>query len=222
MSDNEKFLFDTVFNKEGDIVRASEPKRQKRSFTPDEVEEIRQAAHAEGMASAEAEAVRQSAAALEQLAQTLGAITATAQQEIDRIQADAAQLALMIAQKLAGNALNEQPEHAIEALIVHCLQALPSEPHMVVRVDDTLSDGIRARLDPLVKRTGFEGKIMVFGEPERTRADCRIEWTDGGIERDFATAATAIEAAIERFITATGEPQGDLFQNGDPTAQPAA
>jgi hypothetical protein len=35
-----------------------------------------------------------------------------------------------------------------------------------------------------VHEKGFEGRLVILGEPEIVRGDCHIEWADGGILRD--------------------------------------
>ena len=42
----------------------------------------------------------------------------------------------------------------------------------------------------------------MLGEPGIARGDCRIEWADGGVNRDTAAADAAIGEAVARYISA--------------------
>ena len=48
----------------------------------------------------------------------------------------------------------------------------------------------------------FEGRLVVLAEPDIALGDCRIEWADGGINRDSAAADAAIGAAVAGYIGA--------------------
>ena len=43
---------------------------------------------------------------------------------------------------------------------------------------------------------------MVLAAPDIATGDCRIEWADGGITRDSAATAAAIEEAVGRYVEA--------------------
>jgi flagellar assembly protein FliH len=49
---------------------------------------------------------------------------------------------------------------------------------------------------------GYEGRLVVLGEPSVGIGDCRIEWADGGINRDAGLAEAAIAEAVARYISA--------------------
>ena len=43
---------------------------------------------------------------------------------------------------------------------------------------------------------------MVLAEPDIAAGDCRIEWADGGINRDSAAADAAIGEAVAGYVSA--------------------
>ena len=75
-------------------------------------------------------------------------------------------------------------------------------PHVVVRVNNELYPATRERLDQIAHARGFEGRLVVLGETDIALGDCRIEWADGGVKRDSAAIATAINAAVASYIAA--------------------
>ena len=71
-----------------------------------------------------------------------------------------------------------------------------------MRVNDTLHEVARARLDEMARARGFEGRLMVVAEPEIAVGDCKIEWADGGVVRDAAKTDLVIGNAIGRYLGA--------------------
>ncbi|MEJ1160862.1 FliH/SctL family protein [Prosthecomicrobium sp. N25] len=124
--------------------------------------------------------------------------------EADRlaIEKQAVDLAMAAARKLAGALVDREPTAAVRALLAECLGPLRKSPHLVLRLREDSAEAVRASVDRIARETGFEGRIVILGEPEIARGDCRIEWADGGIVRDSAAIAAGIEAAVQQYFTA--------------------
>ena len=60
----------------------------------------------------------------------------------------------------------------------------------------------REQLDDIVQRCGLNSRLVVLAEPDIAPGDCRIEWADGGITRDSAATAAAIDDAVARYVDA--------------------
>jgi flagellar assembly protein FliH len=43
---------------------------------------------------------------------------------------------------------------------------------------------------------------VILGEPSVGAGDCRIEWADGGVNRDITAADAAIGEAVARYVSA--------------------
>ena len=114
----------------------------------------------------------------------------------------ALQTALAAARRIAGAALDRYPLDVIEETVAQCLAQAAQEPRIVVRVGERVAEALKARLITLSEDVGYAGRIVVSVEPRLAAADCRLEWSDGGVERDAAAIAERIEAALQRFIDA--------------------
>jgi flagellar assembly protein FliH len=77
-----------------------------------------------------------------------------------------------------------------------------ASPHVVVRVSEALYAVTRDKLDEIARSRGFEGRLVVLADPAIAPGDCRIEWADGGINRDYAATEAAIAEAVARYIGA--------------------
>ena len=223
-----RFLFDNDFSAptaRADAVPATvmipEPEHLQR------LAEAEAAAYERGLAagrdSAEAQAADRTAREAmrlsdeaQRLASAAQSILAVLDTERERIEADAMRLAETVAIKIAGSLVERQPRERILGLLEDCFAPLRAAPHLVVRLSDVDAEPIQNELKRLVSERGFEGRLVVLGEPGMARGDCRIEWADGGIVLDHAAIVAGIEAAIARHLSATA-PTDLTSTSGDAT-----
>ena len=146
---------------------------------------------AEGTARSEAQVQARLSDALNRLALAAAGLIAESDARDAEREEQALVFAATLARKLAGDALAANPLAGIEETARAALQHLRGVPHLVVRVNERLVDEAEALMKRLSRERGFEGRLVVLGEPELPPGDARIEWADGGIVRDYAR----IEAA---------------------------
>ncbi len=115
---------------------------------------------------------------------------------------DAIALAFLVARRLCAHLLARQPLAEIVALVGECLGPLRRAPHLVIRVAEKDVEALKKRIDPLVNEKGFEGRLVILGEPDIGRGDCHIEWADGGILRDRKALEKQIDASIRGYLMA--------------------
>ena len=166
---------------------------------------------AQGTADARAEAEKRSLAAIERVAAAVAALDKTLAAMEAKIETEAVEVAVAVAKKLAPELVAQEPFAEIAALAVGCFRNLVKCPHVVVRVNDALRETAREELDEIVRRLSPDTKLVLLTEPEIALGDCRVEWADGGIERDTAAIAAAIDEAVARYINArrSGAPAND-------------
>lgn len=164
--------------------------------------EAETAAHRRGYAEAQAEADRRIAGALERIAFGLGETNNALGAIEARLECEAVEVAVAVARKLAPALIEREPFTEIAALAGNCFRELIASPHIAVRVNDSLYAAAREKLDDIARTHGFEGRLVVLGEPGVGVGDCRIEWADGGVNRDVTAADTAIGEAVGRYISA--------------------
>ena len=148
------------------------------------------------------EVERRMASALEAIAASL-AEASTALKAIEaRLECEAVEVAVAVARKLAPALVAGEPFAEISALASSCFRELIAAPHIAVRVNDELYAAIREKLEAIARGRGYEGRLVVLAEAEVAPGDCRIEWADGGINRDSAAADAAIGEAVARYVSA--------------------
>jgi flagellar assembly protein FliH len=157
---------------------------------------------AQAMAEAQADAAQRSAAALERVAAALEGLDRSLSGIAAKLEAEAVEVAVAVARKLAPELVAREPLAEMAALATNCFRHLITTPHVVVRVNDGLYETACRQLDDVVRRCGLESRLVVLADPDIAPGDCRIEWADGGITRDSAATAAAIEDAVGRYVNA--------------------
>jgi flagellar assembly protein FliH len=194
-----KFLFENDFARGGD-GKPSVPLAEHTA----KVKEAESAGYARGFeqarAEANADAARRTAAALERIAGALETLDKGLAAVEARLETEAVEVAVAVARKLAPELVAREPLAEIAALATGCFRQLVATPHVAVRVSDSLHASASAALDEIVRRCGLESRLVVLADPDIAPGDCKIEWADGGITRDSAAVAAAIDQAVTRYI----------------------
>lgn len=157
---------------------------------------------AEGRKQAEADEATRLASAMQRLGLQFSEAAQALEETTGRAEAGAVRLAVATASKLASALIERYPLVEVEALARSVLGQLRATPHVVVRVEDSLVDAVKGRLERIAKEAGFPGTVIVLGEPDMIAGDARVEWADGGTERDSAAIARAVDEAVRRFVSA--------------------
>jgi len=170
------------------------------------IAEAEKAAHSRGYADAQQDAKvesdRRVAAALESIAVAIAAGNSALKAIETRLECEAVEVAVSVGRKLAPALMAREPFAEIAALAADCFRQLVATPHIAVRVNDALYSTTQEKLDEIVRARGFEGRLVVLAESDIAPGDCRIEWADGGINRDSVAADAEISRAVTGYLSA--------------------
>lgn len=202
-----KYLFDTDL---GNTKGAPPPKPVRRNFTAAEVEAEKAKAfadgHAKGVADSAQDAAQRTAAAFQSISAQFGKML----QQVDAQRAETTKAAVAAAvamtRKLLPALARREAMNEIEVLVTECLGRMHDVPKIVVRLNEMHIEAFRQRVDALATATGFSGRVAVVADPGLAPENARVEWSDGGVERNTAQVWKDIEVAIQRFV-ASGTPQ---------------
>ena len=114
------------------------------------------------------------------------------------------ELALAIVRKLHPALIERQGLAEIEMVLGQCLESLKQEPRLVAYVHGARLDALQERLAQLSASSGFEGRVVLIGDDEMGQSDCRVEWADGGVEREAGRIWRAVEETLTRYVAAEG------------------
>jgi flagellar assembly protein FliH len=167
-----------------------------------------QEGHKRGVIEGQQRLEAQIAAALSTIsAQLTLAVRAATEAPVDITQA-ATDLALAILRKMHPALSAKRGLDEVEAVLASCLEQLKNEPRLVAYVPNELLDPLNERVNAISAARGFEGRVVLIGDPELADSDCRIEWADGGLERDTRRLWGDIESALDRCLNRGNDVNG--------------
>jgi flagellar assembly protein FliH len=200
-----KFLFDMDFS--------APDKARERPATPSEIAQKVAAAEARayrdgydaGQREAKAESDRRAALALEEIKLGMQAIAARFSGIETRMETEAVEVAVAVARKLCSELIAGEPLAEITGLVSDCFSHLVATPHLVVRINDSLYESARTRIEALAKQSGFEGRLVILAEPQIETGDCKIEWADGGVVLERAAIEAKINELVGRYMVSRNQ-----------------
>jgi flagellar assembly protein FliH len=195
-----KFLFNLDFSNGEEQQADTASKAELEQAIAEAEARGHRAGYAAAQGDAGIEAQRRLCAAIEQVGIRLTVLNAGLRDIEQRLEAEAVEVAVAVAGKLAPELIAREPFAEIAALAADCFTQLVSAPHVVVRINDALYTDARERLEETARMRGFEGRLVVLAEPDVAPGDCRIEWADGGLTRDRAKTETAINEAVASYV----------------------
>lgn len=200
------FLFDATF----DIAKAVEPETKGNAappepvFTPADIDQAQTQAyaegHAEGVAEAGKETERAIADALRLILENLENAGRRQVQACQTQQEEAAALALTVVRKLMPTLAERHGLDEIETFLAECLKHIEYQSRITVRVPEPMAGEIEQRLCVLIDGCAFDGRFTVEADAAMQPGDCRIDWDEGGAERNSERFWSDIDAAVERFL----------------------
>jgi flagellar assembly protein FliH len=195
MAQIRKFAFETEFAPDGAILSAG-PKK----LTPEEIEAEREHAYGRGKLDATAQAERESAAALQALADAASAILTRLDAESRVMRDEAARIALLAARKIAGEALDAFGAERAAAAIEAAMDALRHQPRLVVRLSPEAAENLKPRIEEMTATHAYAGAVLVRAQPDLRNGDVVIDWSDGVISLNPDETAERISALVDAAI----------------------
>jgi len=195
-----KFLFDMDFS--------APDKTRERAATPAEIAQKIAAAEARAyrdgyeaaQREAKAESDRRAALALEEIGLAIKGIASRFSGIEARMETEAVDVAVAVARKLCGELIAAEPLGEITGLVSDCFSHLVSTPHLVVRINDSLYEAARDKIERQAAQSGFEGRLVILAEPDISTGDCRIEWADGGVVLERIAIEFKINELVGRYM----------------------
>jgi flagellar assembly protein FliH len=195
-----KFLFDMDFG-------APDKAREKPATATEIAQKVASAearAYRDGYEAAQreakAESDRRMALALEEIGITIKGIATRFSGIETRMETEAVDVAVAVARKLCSELMAGEPLAEITALVSDCFSHLVSTPHLVVRINDSLYEAAREKIERQAAQSGFEGRLVILAEPEIATGDCRIEWADGGVVLERSAIEFKINELVGRYM----------------------
>jgi flagellar assembly protein FliH len=214
------FTFDYSFDDGADDRRKAEERARQQAaadaeanrpptFSVEELEQARAEAHAlgrqEGMADAMAGIEQQVARTLDALFSRLPKVFEQHAAWTRTMETDASRLAIAVMRKLAPQLTRERELPEVERVVREAFGFLTEQPKVMIRVAPAVEEGLRGRVELMASRVGYEGQVVLVGDPELPVDDCRVSWQAGAVERSLDETWEQIDHIVDRALT--GQPE---------------
>jgi flagellar assembly protein FliH len=205
MATPRKYLFDLSFDHaSGPVSVRFQRNPTEPTFTRTEVDAACAKAREEGHQAALAEAAAAIDGRLAQAAEALVSGLASLAERSDEFRRETETRAIELLRAVVGKAVpalvRKEPLADLEAMVIECLREAADEPRIVLRIAPDLFEPMRRRLDAIAHGHGFGGKFVLLVDESIGPADGRLEWADGGADRNAARLARDLDAALARAL----------------------
>jgi flagellar assembly protein FliH len=110
------------------------------------------------------------------------------------------QVALAIARKVAGAALEQNAPEIVQAMVLSACESMIKEPKLTITVHESMGDLLAKQLQILTDRLQAGNDIIILRDPDMPLADCRVEWKHGVMERKTDAIWQQVEDATENMV----------------------
>lgn len=217
MAKLQKYLFETDFGapriapvdmaayvEDEVMVEEEPPPPPPPTFSEEELTLAREQAFEQGRQTG----LQEAAQTLEQMvgmamasaAHYLQSLSAAQTAEAETMAREAAAVAVTIVRKLHPEFARRHGVEEIESAVLDCLSHLDRLPKVTVKVAPALVEAVKEKAKGLAQQVSFDGKLVVAGDASLAPGDCRVEWGDGGAERDQSAVWAQIDQAVEAAL----------------------
>ncbi len=196
---HKRFEFGTVFGDGGRVL--AEQKREKKFYTPEEVEAIRAKAYQDGENNALARAQMAQSAAVQALADAAQTGLSVLADAVHAHKEASVQLALVCAQKIAAEALTLFPEAPVKAALEALGQEIETATRLVLYAPDP-DEALRAAASEAAIFAGYAGTIQFRDRPASPAGAFEVVWNEGRAEFDPQVVFDALDQALKEALDA--------------------
>lgn len=150
----------------------------------------------EGTSQALERQEHQVALALGDIAGALPTLASQMAAAVAAVERQAAELVLLAAEKVLPALNAEVGRNEVALLLARAFEQALDEPKVAVRCDPALRDQLDGMVRVAAERAGFTGKVTLLGDAALAGGGCRVEWAEGGLERDPMALMQTIAAAL--------------------------
>jgi len=219
MSATQKFMFDRSFDPpevaavekpaEEDVEEVVEPEEIIPTFSEAELEATRQEAFEKG----KEEGIREASEATEShIRDTTRAIGIQLSEQYRHQQAanadildDAINAAVAIVRKCFPHMESEHQIIEIEHMVKEILAQIIEEPRVVITVHPEISTPLGERMEMIKSDTHFDGRVVIREDASISPGDCRVEWSNGGADRNSKELWRQIDEIVENNLGAASK-----------------
>jgi len=182
------------------IDTARAPERKPVTLKPEQMDALKKefydAGFAEGQKTSGDSQAKKTADLLAHIDQRMAALAETMQSLQQEQDQQTRRIALAVARKILPDFTAKNGLQEIEAMLTAAVAEMMHEPRLVVRVNESQFDSVNGKVQDITAQKAYAGKVVVLADAEIAIGDCRVEWADGGMERNAEAAWKDVEKVV--------------------------
>jgi flagellar assembly protein FliH len=206
MTQPSPFMFETEFTPQGDVLRGPDRK----FFSREETDQLAAKARQEGEAKARQTAEVKGFQSVDKIVAHLAPVAAQLSGLAEQLRAEAAELAMIAARKIAGDALDRNGQEAAANAIADVVRQLKLNPVVTVAIAQESLAEVERRMEQL-RRQGIGTNIAFVADANARAGDWKVVWGEGSTGFSREGVETAIDAIIKARLQDPVAPQLELF-----------
>jgi flagellar assembly protein FliH len=199
-SSRKPFMFDHSFD--AGAARTEEEQKAAPTYTEADMAAVQQEAYQKGLVEGRAAAAKDIHQMHVDVLHRMERLISRLADDVWKVYAQqkqtASDIAITIARKLLPDYTKKYGMQEMTAAIESSVAEMINEPRLVLRVSDSQFEYFSKEINAIAGKLGYGGKIIVLAEAELGEHDCRIEWADGGMERNINFTWSEIERQVSR------------------------
>lgn len=193
-----KFMFERSFDA---TASARAPERKPVTLKPDQYDALKKESYDEGFAAGHKTGLDEQTERLMLLLSEIGKKIDNMVTHIHTIhksnEINVRNLALAMAKRFVPELVARNGVQEIEAMISGVISEMVHEPRLVVRVHESQFDTLSEKINTMAAQKAYTGKVVVLVDAEVAMGDCRVEWADGGMERNTDAMMNTLESIVK-------------------------
>ena len=189
------------------VVAVAEPEPEVIMFSEEEVaekvKEAEQEAYNKGLKAAQESIEQTQKELLESINNKLIALIANAVKAEENAEHEAFVLARAVVDKLVPGLNEEHAAEIVNKFIADNFNSFKNESKLSFYIHPDIISYAQETIAKLANSYDFEGKIALHKDASLEKADCRIEWENGGVERNSAELGERVKNLLAE------EPEGN-------------
>ncbi len=173
----------------------------------------------EGVREASGEIEKQVLETLAKMAENLNVIFENQKEANAAAARDAVSAALAVSRKVLPDLGERNALGEVQRMVESVLEKVIDEPRLVVRTNEQIHEQLAERIDAMRQSGNFHGDIILQACTELPVGDCRVEWGNGGAERNMESVWREIDEIIERNLG--GKPESAAAEAVEPPGESA-
>ena len=192
-----KFMFERSFDAS---AAARAPERKPVTLKPEQYDALKQESYDQGFTAGHQKGLDEQTdrlmTLLGKVANKIDAIIESMNNIHHNNQMNVRRIAMAMTKKFIPEFASRHGLEEIEAMLTGVIGEMVHEPRLVVRVHESQFDVLNEKISAIADKKAYNGKIVVLADAEIAAGDCRVEWADGGMERNTEDMLKSFERTV--------------------------